>query len=46
MYQEHLVERSEAPLYSRARFGFGSIVFLSLIAITAILFYLFSLLLF
>jgi membrane protein implicated in regulation of membrane protease activity len=43
MYQERPKARSEAPLFSRARFGPGSIAFLSLIAIIAILFYLFSL---
>jgi len=43
MYQENPKARSKASLFSRARFGPGSIVFLSLIALTAILFYLFGL---
>jgi membrane protein implicated in regulation of membrane protease activity len=43
MYREDSKARSEAPLLSLARFGPGSLVFLSLIAIIAILFYLFSL---
>ena len=42
MYEERSNVRNEAPLFSLARFGPGSIVFLSFIAVTAILFYLFD----